>query len=82
MLAGSDIHEVSMVYNGETFGVYFDRKLSNVTDFINAVCNNEITGLKTDRARFDFHGNENVITPVDVRDGNDRIVSNDWKEYI
>jgi len=82
MLAGSDIHDASVIYTGEIFGVYLDKKLRDIKDFVNVICNNEIAGLKADQTRFDLHGNENVITPVDVRDENDRVISNDWKEYI
>jgi len=82
MLAGSDIHDASMIYTGEIFGVYLDKKLCDIKDYVNVICNNEIAGLKADQTRFDLHGDENVITPVDVRDENDRIISNDWKEYI
>jgi len=82
MLAGSDIHDASFIYNGEIFGVYLDKKLGDIKDFVNVICSNEIAGLKVNQTRFDLHGNEDVITPVDVRDENDRVISNDWKEYV
>jgi len=82
MLAGSDIHDASFIYTGEIFGVYLDKKLCDIKDFVSVICNNEIAGLKVNQERFDLHGNEDVITPVDVRDENDKVISNDWKEYV
>jgi hypothetical protein len=82
MTAGSDIHNASAVKTGEIYGVYFNKKPESIADFVNAVCNNEITGLKTDKTRFDYFGNERVTLPVEVRDGNDRVIGRDWREYI
>jgi len=82
MLAGSDIHDVSQIYNDGILGVYFDRKLSGIKDFVNAVCKNEIAGLKAEREMYNFACNENITIPVDVRDENDRVTGKDWKEYL
>jgi hypothetical protein len=82
VIAGTDIHDASLVYDGAVFGVYLDRKIGGISEFVNAVCNNEIAGIKADSKRFDFHGSECVILPVEVRDENDRITGKDWREYI
>ena len=82
ILAGSDIHEASWMYKNEIFGVYFDKKLKSIDDFVKAVCNNEIAGLKTEKGRLDFHGNEKVVLPVEIRDENDKIKSSNWRDYI
>jgi len=80
--AGTDIHDAKLVKNENVFGVYLDKKLNSIADYVKAICNNEITGLKTDESRLVFHGTENVNLPVDVRDGNDRITGKHWKEVI
>jgi len=82
MLAGSDIHDASMIYDGEIFGVYLDKKLRNITDYVNAVCNNEIAKLKAKQAMLNYDYCENITIPVDVRDENDRVTDRDWKEYV
>lgn len=81
-LAGTDIHDASWIDNNEIYGVYFDKKLESIDDFVKAVCNNDIANLKTEPRRLEFYGNENVTLPVDIRDENDRIKSNNWRDYI
>ena len=82
MIAGTDIHDTSIIYSGEIFGVYSNRKLNSIADFVNMICNNEIAGLKTDKSRFTFYGNESVKIPVEIRDENDRITGKHWRELI
>jgi hypothetical protein len=82
IIAGTDIHDVSGIYNENLFGVYFNKKINNIGDFCKAVCNNEIAGLKTDHSRFDSYGNEIITLPVEIRDKNDRIISKNWRDYV
>jgi hypothetical protein len=82
MTAGSDIHDARSVKFENVFGVYLDKKLNSIQDYVKAVCNNQIAGLKTDESRLVFHGTENVMLPVDVRDENDRVTGKSWKEVI
>jgi len=80
MTAGTDIHDASVIYNGEIFGVYLDKKLTCIADYVKIILNNEIAGLKTDMSRFDFHGTERIKLPVDVRDKNDRVIGHSWEK--
>jgi len=82
MTAGTDIHDASDIYNGETLGVYLDRKLTCIADYVKIILNNEIAGLKVNMSRFDFHGTERVNVPAEVRDKNDRITGQSWNELI
>jgi hypothetical protein len=82
MTAGTDIHDAKQINYENVFGVYLDKKLNSIQDYVKAVCNNEIAGLKVDESRLVFHGTENVISPVDVRDKNDVITGKSWKEVI
>jgi hypothetical protein len=82
MTAGTDIHDASVIHNGETFGVYLDKKLESIGDYVKIILNNKIAGLKTDISRFDFHGTENVRLPADVRDKNDKVTGQSWNELI
>jgi len=82
VIAGSDIHNVSNIYHDEIFGVYLENKLNCIDDFVKAVCNNEITSLRTNPERFEIYGNEKISSPVEIRDINDRVISRNWKEYI
>jgi len=82
MTAGSDIHDAKLVKYEYVFGVYLDKKLNSIADYVKAVCNNEIAGLKVDESRLVFHGTENVALPVDVRDKDDKVTGKQWKEVI
>jgi len=82
MTAGTDIHDAKQVKYENVFGVYLDKKLNSIQDYVKVICNNEITGLKTDESRLVFHGTENVALPVDVRDEDDKITGKQWKEVI
>jgi len=82
MTAGTDIHDAKTINYENVFGVYLDKKLNNIQDYVKAICNNEITGLKTDESRLVCHGAENVTLPVDVRDENDAVTGKSWKEVI
>ena len=80
--AGTDIHDASLIYGGELFGVYLNEKLNSIADYVKIIRDNGIAGVKADRSRFDFHGNESVRIPVDIRDEHDRITGKHWKEYV
>jgi len=80
--AGSDIHDTSYIYNNNIFGIFLEKKPSDISDIVKAICNNEITGLKSDRWRFDLFGNENVVLPVEIRDKNDNVISGKWRDYL
>jgi len=82
MTAGTDIHDAKLVKYDNVFGVYLEKKLDSIADYVKAICNNEIAGLKTDESRLVFHGTEDVKLPVDVRDENDRVTGKQWKEVI
>jgi hypothetical protein len=82
MTAGTDIHDVSNIYFGDIFGVYLNKKLGSIKDYVNAICNNEIAGLKTDQSRFDYSKDKEVVIPVEIRDEEDRITGRHWKEFI
>jgi len=53
--AGSDIHYAADIRSDTAFGVYLDRKMETITDYVIAVLNNTIAKLKVPAGRFDFH---------------------------
>jgi len=81
MTAGTDMHDVSEVARSELFGVYVNKKLNTIADYVKIILNNEIADIKTDSSRLVYHGNEIVKIPVEIRDKNDKVVSKDWKRY-
>jgi hypothetical protein len=80
--AGSDIHETRQLGEGAIFGVYLDQKLRSIDDYVAAVCGSRITGLNISPGRCDYHGDEDVSLPVDIRDRSDRSTGKDWKELL
>jgi hypothetical protein len=81
MLAGSDIHNADDINNGEIFGVYFEKKLGSIADFVKAIENKEIAGIKTDKRRFDYYDDKYIMLPVEIRDEKDKITGRSLKEY-
>jgi hypothetical protein len=73
MTAGSDIHNVNQLEGGAVFGVYLDKKMESIADYVKAVKENTIAGLRMSEGRCDYHGNEYNRLPVELRDKNDRV---------
>ena len=82
MTGGTDIHNASLIYNGELFGVYLNEKLNSIEDYVKVICNDEIAGIKTEQSRLEFYDYENIQIPVDVRDEHDMITGKNWKEFV
>jgi hypothetical protein len=80
--AGSDMHGTRQFNNYGIFGIYVKEKLKTIGDFVNAVCKNEISQIKTSEGRCNYYGNEKVTIPVDIRDKNDRSTGKSWKELL
>ena len=80
--AGSDVHDVSNVHNGNICGVYLDKKLGSSADFAQAILNNQISGLKVYKGRCRFHGNETISLPLEVRDANDMVINKKLEDLI
>jgi hypothetical protein len=70
--AGSDIHHTGHFETGNIFGVYLEEKINSIGDYVRAVLENRIAGLRIPLDRCEFTGAERVSLPVDIRDRNDR----------
>ena len=55
--AGSDIHYAGDIRPQTVFGVYLDRKMETIADYVSAVQNNTISSLQVPSGRFDLNGN-------------------------
>jgi len=53
--AGSDIHYAADIRMNTVFGVYLEKKMETIADYVDAVLNNTIAKLKVPAGRFDFH---------------------------
>ena len=82
MTVGTDIHNASLIYEGELFGVYLNKKLNSIKDYVKIILDNEIAGIKICKSRFDFNVTNSVYLPVEIRDEHDRITNKNWKEFI
>ena len=80
--AGTDIHNALDVYYGELFGVYSEKKLESIHDYVNLILNNKIAGIKVDGSRLESTGKEKVRIPVEIRNEDDKITGRNWKEYV
>ena len=80
--AGSDIHYAEDIRPDTVFGVYLNQKMESIDDYVDAIRNNAIERLKIPVGRFDILGNERVILPVDIRDGEDRSMGKNLAEFL
>ncbi|MDR2404555.1 MAG: PHP domain-containing protein [Spirochaetaceae bacterium] len=65
--AGSDIHHVGQFETGDIFGVYLTEKMNTIQDYVRAIRENRIAGLRMPLNRCEFTGNETISLPVDIR---------------
>ncbi|AEF84448.1 putative PHP domain protein [Treponema primitia ZAS-2] len=70
--AGSDIHNCKQIKAGQIFGVYLDKKLDTIQDYVRAIREHTITGLRIPQGRCDFFNKKDITLPVDIRDADDR----------
>jgi hypothetical protein len=80
--AGSDIHAAMDVRPETVFGVYLDKKMKIIGDYVEAVKQNAIASLKITPGRCDLRGNEKIRLPVDIRDGEDRSTGEDIRRFL
>ncbi|GHT94527.1 hypothetical protein FACS1894141_1360 [Spirochaetia bacterium] len=80
--AGSDIHDAGQLETDAIFGVYLDTRLAAIQDYVTAIRTNTIVGLRMTRGRCDFHGDEILSLPVDIRDKRDRSTGQDLWEFL
>jgi hypothetical protein len=80
--AGSDMHDARQICTGWVFGIFVEKRLQTIDDYVNVVCNGEISGIQISDGRCDYRGDETVRLPVDVRDRDDRSTGKSWKNYV
>ncbi|MDR3337853.1 MAG: PHP domain-containing protein [Treponema sp.] len=80
--AGSDIHNVDQFDMGHIFGVYLEKKLETIQDYVEAIRNKALAGIKAPPGRAMFHGHEKPALPVDLRDENDKATWRDFWEFM
>jgi hypothetical protein len=64
------------------FGVYLDKKMTAISDYVKALKTNTLTGLHTSPDRCKLRGNERLTLPVDIRDARDRSTHRDIWEFL
>jgi hypothetical protein len=80
--AGSDIHHLVDVTEKVVFGVYLDKKMETIADYVEAVKTGTIAGLRISEGRCDYRGTEGVKLPVDIRDKYGRRFRQDLKSLL
>jgi hypothetical protein len=80
--AGSDIHLASDVRKETVFGVWLDKKMEAIADYVAAVKGNNIAGIKTCPGRFDLTGNEDTVIPVEILDAQEKVIGRDIRKFL
>ena len=77
--AGSDKHIADTIVSEKLFGIYMDKKMESIKDYVNALCEAKkdlrrcnITGLKVPAGRFDSIGEEKITLPLEIRNKKSR----------
>ncbi|MDR2630456.1 MAG: PHP domain-containing protein [Spirochaetaceae bacterium] len=70
--AGSDIHHIDQIQTETLYGVYLDKKMTTIQDYVRAIKTNTLAGIHTTPGRCDLQGNETIKLPVDIRNAQDR----------
>jgi hypothetical protein len=80
--AGSDIHSADDVRKEIVFGVWLDKKMETIADYVAAVKGNHISSLKFCPGRCDLAGNEDTIIPVEILDAQENIIGRDIRKFL
>jgi len=80
--AGSDMHSVEDTRPEVVLGVYMDKRMESIGDYVAAIKNNSITGLKVHPGQFRIRGTERVVLPVTIRDSQDRHIGKNLAEFL
>jgi len=80
--AGSDIHYAGDIARDTVFGVYLDTRMQTIGDYVNAIRDDAIAGLKIPPGRCEPRGDERVVLPVEIRDKRDRNTGKALAEFL
>jgi hypothetical protein len=80
--AGSDIHHIDQLRTETMYGVYLDKKMSSISDYVQAIKTNTLAGIRTSPGRCDPRGDETITLPVDIRDAHDRGTRQDIWDFL
>ncbi|MDR2759075.1 MAG: PHP domain-containing protein [Spirochaetaceae bacterium] len=80
--AGSDIHHTDQFQTETIYGVYLDKKMTAIKDYVSAIKTNTLAGIRTTPGRCDLRGNETIKLPVDIRNAQDRSTRQDIWELL
>jgi hypothetical protein len=79
--AGSDIHTTNQLESGSIYGVYLDKKMETLQDYVQAIRKNTIAGLRVPENRWLLCGDEDVPGQVYIREEGDRVRRLRFGEY-
>ena len=80
--AGTDIHDIRDIRADSLMGVYLDKKMETISDYVEAIRNDSLGPIKIPTGRCDTRGNEYVTLPVDIRDKKDRSTGRDLWDFL
>ena len=80
--AGTDTHSIEGLKQENAMGVYLDKKMETITDYVEAILNDTLGPVKMPPGRCDIKGSENVTLPVDIRDKKDKSTGRDLWDFL
>jgi len=80
--AGSDIHRVDDMYGDNVLGVYLDKRMETIGDYVDVIRNNSIKKLKAPPGRFDLKGDERLLLPIEIREEQNHSVVKNFSGFL
>ena len=81
-VSGTDIHDASWIYNNQRFGIFSEKKLNSIDDYVKLILNNNINGIVPEVKNPQVCEKPRVSIPVEIRDENDRVSGRNWKDFV
>lgn len=79
--AGSDIHDTDQFETGPIYGVYLDKKMETIQDYVQALRENAFAGLLIPEGRCSLRGDEALPKRVYVREREGRVTRHTFSLY-
>jgi hypothetical protein len=80
--AGSDIHHTDQLETGPVYGIYLDKRMETIQDYVRAIRENAIAGLQIPEDRCSPQGGEDLSRQVYIRERDGRVTPQSIREAL
>jgi hypothetical protein len=80
--AGSDIHDTGQLETGPVYGVYLEKRMETIQDYVRAIRENTIAGLKIPEGRCSLQSGEDLSKRVYIRNRENRAIQRSLSDVL